>query len=268
MKTNECYTVITGASTGLGRELAIENARRGRNLILVALKGRNLPQLAEELGRKFGIRAVAKECDLTNECALDGLATSLLEDFSINGLINNAGVGTSSLFEQTSPEFMDRIIHLNIRATVLLTRLLMPELRAHPGAMVMNISSVAAFAPLPYKSIYPASKAFIYSFSRSLMWEMRPGNVRVVVVNPGPMVTNPDVAMRLLSQGWVARLGMLTAGEVAKAAMDGAEAGRNVIVPGLMSKINRMLLRLTPERLRFMLMSRVLHNELDTGSRI
>lgn len=262
MKTTEVYTLITGASMGLGREMAIECARRGRNLILVALPGRNLAQLCEELELNFGIRAVARECDLTDENALSKLAGDILVNYSVDQLINNAGVGGTARFDASSAAYLDRIIHLNVRATTMLTHLMLPALKDHPKALIMNISSVAAFGPLPFKTIYPASKAFIYSFSRSLSRELRHTGVRVVVVAPGPIVTNPDVAMRIISQGYLGRIGLLTAGEITRIALDGAEKGKEVIVPGFINRLNRFLARVTPESWRLSLMDKVLQKEL------
>jgi uncharacterized protein len=268
MKTPEAYTLITGASMGLGKELAIECARRGRNLILVALPGRNLEILCGEIEKKFGIQAVSRECDLTNEQALHDMAQEIISKYSINQLINNAGVGGTARFEEITPEYLDRIIHLNIRATTMLTHMLLPELKSHPKALIMNISSVAAFGPLPFKTIYPASKAFIYSFSRSLNTELRHTGVRVVVVTPGPIVTNPDVAMRIIRQGALGRIGLLTAGEITRLALDGAEKGKEVIVPGFMNGLNRLLARWTPESWRLSLMDRVFQKELTDQAKI
>ncbi|HSG67101.1 MAG TPA: SDR family NAD(P)-dependent oxidoreductase [Bacteroidales bacterium] len=265
MKTKEKYAFITGASMGLGRELAIESARRGRNVILVALPGRNLGQFCLELVRSYGVRAVAHECDLTDEKALNRLVKEVLENYSVDTLINNAGVGGTKRFEDSTPEYLDAIIHLNIRATTMLTRMMLPELRSHPGALIMNVASVAAFGPLPYKTIYPASKAFVYYFTRSLSRELRGTGVHVTVVTPGPIVTNPDVALRIMTQGGLGRLGLLTAGKIARLALDGAAKRRVVIVPGIMSRVNRFLLRWFPESWQLSLMSRIFEKELDYG---
>ena len=268
MKTKEKYTLITGASMGLGRELAIESARRGRNLILVALPGRNLAKLCEELTRRFGISAEARECDLTDEKKLNELVKDILSNFSVDRLVNNAGIGGSRRFEESTPDYLDSIIHLNIRATTMLCRMLLPELKSHQEALILNVASVAAFGSLPYKTIYPASKAFVYSFSRSLSRELHGTSVKVAVVTPGPIVTNPDVAMRIITQGMLARIGLLTAGKISRIALDAAERGKEVIVPGIMSRINRFLLHWCPESWRLALMSKVLKKELTNQERI
>ncbi len=266
MKTTESYTLITGASMGLGKELAIAFARKGRNLVLVALPGQNLSQLCEEINLAFGVKTVSKECDLTDEKALFEMADDILSNYSIDQLINNAGVGGTAAFETSSIEYLERIIHLNVRATTLLTRLALPSLKEHKKALIMNIASVAAFGPLPFKTIYPASKAFIYSFSRGLSRELRGTGVKVIVVTPGPFASNPDVTRRIMKQSFIARLGVLSSREITLRILAGAERGENVIVPGIMNRLNRFLIKFTPESVRLSFMDKVLQRELTVNA--
>jgi len=256
------YTLITGASTGLGKEIAIAYARQHKNLILVALPGRNLQQLCEELEHLYGIHAINYECDLTNEAALDEMAGYVTMNFSVNQLINNAGVGGTIRFADATCAYLDKIIHLNIRATTMLTRLLLPELMNHKKALILNVASMAAFGPIPYKTIYPASKAFIYSFSRSLSKELQGTGVRVVVVNPGQIVTNPDVTLRVIMQGFLGKISLLTAGKIARIVLAATEKGENVIIPGFFNRVSRLLIRLTPEFIRLNLLEKTFRREL------
>jgi short-subunit dehydrogenase len=262
MKQKLNYTVITGASAGLGKEMAIECARRGHNLILIALPGSGLPELCLELAEVYDNKTICYECDLANEYALEKMANWLNCNFSIDWLINNAGIGGTQKFEDASADYLDRIIHLNIRATTMITYLMLPELKRHPEALIMNVSSIAAFGPLPFKTIYPASKAFIYSFSRGLNSELKGTGVKVVVVAPGPFISNSDVSGRILKQSFLARLGVLTVREITRKAINGAEQGQKVIVPGLWNKINRSLLRWIPEEVSLSLMSGVMKREI------
>ncbi|MBP6872465.1 MAG: SDR family NAD(P)-dependent oxidoreductase [Bacteroidales bacterium] len=262
MKTQETYTLITGASMGLGRELATECARRGHNLLLVALPGSGLWELRDELKKNFRHHVECYECDLSDEAELEKLAARVTENYSVDRLINNAGVGGTKKFEDASSEYLDLIIHLNIRATTMLTRLLLPELKRHRKALIMNVSSLAAFGPLPYKTIYPASKAFIYSFSRGLSRELHGTGVSVVVVAPGPFISNADVAKRIMKQSFIARLGVLSAREITLKALKGAEKGQNVIIPGIWNRLNRLLMQLVPEDIRLSVLSNVLKREL------
>jgi len=262
MKANDNYTLITGASTGLGKEMAIECARRGHNLLLVALPESGLQELCHEIHLTYGRSAISYECDLANEYALEKMACWMNNNFSIDWLINNAGIGGTKRFEDASADYLDRIIHLNKRATTMITYLLLPELKRHHEALIINISSLAAFGPLPYKTVYPASKAFIYSFSRGLGRELRGTGVRVVVVTPGPFISNPDVASRIMKQGLLARLGVMSAREITIRSLTCAERGQKVIIPGLWNKVNWLLMRWVPEELRLSLMSGVVKKEL------
>jgi hypothetical protein len=262
MTTDVSYTVITGASMGLGREMAKECAKRGRNLILVALPDSGLKSLCNELTEAFKVRVFCYECDLTDETALENLSKWIKGNFSVDQLINNAGVGGTRKFEDVTPEYLDCIIHLNIRATTMLTYQLLPLLKMHSSALILNVSSLAAFGPLPYKTIYPASKAFIYSFSRGLSRELRKTGVKVVVVAPGPFISNLDVASRIRKQSLLGKLGVLSTLEITRQALSGAEHGQEVIVPGLWNKFNKYLMRWVPENMRLAFMEGVFKREL------
>ena len=257
-------TLITGASQGLGREIAIECARRGQDLVLVALPGRNLDAFCADLARQFGIRAWYYETDLTDKDAIVALVGEVLATHRVNFLVNNAGAGGTVLFDSSSLEYLDNIIQLNIRALSMLTRMLIPELKSHPKAFILNISSMAAFSPLPYKTVYPASKAFVTSFSRSLNRELRGTSVRVAAVHPGPILTNPDVTLRIIRQGAAGKVGLLRASEIARIAVDGIRRGKEVIVPGIMNKFNLFLIRIVPEQIRLNLVSKVIRREITT----
>ncbi len=260
--SGDAYTLITGASRGLGKEMAREYAGRGRNLILVALPGEGSKELCAELQSAYGVRVVCYECDLADEPSLEAMARWVIDHYSVDQLINNAGIGGAAKFEDAAVEGLDRIIHINIRATTMLTSRLLPLLKRHPKALILNVASLAAFGPLPYKTIYPASKAFVYFFSRTLSRELRGTGVRVVVLAPGPFVSNPDVTKRIMKHGRLARLGVLTARQISREAVSGAESGRAVIIPGFWNKLNRHLMRWAPENLVLFLMSRTIKKEI------
>jgi hypothetical protein len=262
VELQETYTLITGASKGLGKEMAREYARRGRNLILVALPGDGVKEFSAELERLYGIRVVFYECDLADEPALETMARWVIDHFSVDQLVNNAGIGGATKFEDAACAGLDRIIHINIRATTMLTSRLLPLLKRHSKALILNVASLAAFGPLPYKTIYPASKAFIYSFSRALCRELRGTGVRVVVLAPGPFISNPDVAGRIMKHGRLAKLGVLTAKQISRQAVSGAERGRKVIIPGFWNKVSRRLMHWAPEYLLLSLMSKAIEKEL------
>lgn len=170
MHNNNLYTVITGASKGLGRELAIECAQNNINLILIALPSEDLKSLCEQLMNKFKIKAQYYEVDLTEIDSILNLFNKIKENYKINGIINNAGLGGSMPFNTSSIKYLDNMILLNIRALSLLTRLFVPELMEHKKSYILNIASMAAYSPIPYKTVYPASKAYVYYFSTIMTW--------------------------------------------------------------------------------------------------
>jgi uncharacterized protein len=155
--------LITGASKGLGKELALACAKRQYNLILVALPQSNIQGLADQITEDYGVEVETFEYDLTEEFKIYELADHVCKKGPLDILINNAGCGGTGEFEHSPVEYIDLVLKLNIRATSMLTRLLIPSLKASAGrSYVMNISSMAAFCPIGYKHVYPASKVFLY----------------------------------------------------------------------------------------------------------
>ncbi|MFC2126217.1 SDR family NAD(P)-dependent oxidoreductase [Bacteroidota bacterium] len=257
------FTLITGASTGLGKELAIECASRKMNLILVSLPGENLPCLCKLLKSEYKVIVQCYEIDLTLKNAPYKLFSWINDQFSLKIIINNAGIGGTIPFDQSSIKFIDDIIQLNIRAVSVLTRLLIPELKKHSRAYILNVSSMAAYSPMPYKSVYTASKAFIYHFSRGLREELKGTSIRVSVLNPGPIMTNSDVIARILKQGFWGRIGLVTAKRIARIAIRSMLKERTVIIPGFFNKIYLVLVRLIPVSIVLPLIAMKLRKELE-----
>ena len=263
MENSSLYSLITGASTGLGREFAIECARRGMNLILVSLPGENLPELCSWLASKYRVFVFYYETDLSEKTEVEKLAAWVTGNFSVNMLINNAGIGGTKAFDTVSADYIDRLIQLNVRATSLLVRLMIPELKMHRRAYILNVSSMAAFSPLPYKTVYPASKAFVYHFTRGLKAELRNTKIRVSVVNPGPIMTNPDVTSRIKKQGALARLSLIPAQTIARISIHGLMLGKAVIIPGYINRLNVFMLKLIPPTIRLAMSCKVIQRELS-----
>jgi hypothetical protein len=260
---SKIFTVITGASTGLGKELAIECASRKMNLILASLPGEKLPYLCNWLKSEYKISIHYYEIDLTRKNAPYELFDWINDNYSVNVIINNAGIGGTMPFDQSSVKFIDDIIQLNIRAVSVLTRLLIPELKQHKRAYILNVASMAAFCPMPYKSVYPASKAFIYHFSRGLHEELRGTSIRVSVISPGPIMTNSDVISRILKHGFWGRIGLVTAKRIARIAIRSMLKERIVIIPGFFNKIYVVLVRLIPASIVLPLLSMQFRKEFE-----
>lgn len=257
------YALITGASSGLGKEFAIQCARRGMNIILVALPGGFTRSLAEELELAYGIAAPVYEFDLTDTRQLISNTQEITEKYRVRLLINNAGIGGTSSILETSLERIDHIIQLNVRSTSLITRLLIPHLLREGNSYIMNISSMAAFSPIAYKTVYPASKAFISSFSLSLREELNGTGISVSVVYPGPIMTNCYTAHRIIGQGLKGKIGLLPSSRIAAIALDKTLQRHPTIVPGLMNRINHFLMGLIPESIRLKIISREVKKEIQ-----
>jgi short-subunit dehydrogenase len=263
MKTNTEYTLITGASLGLGREFAIACAKRNMNLILISLPGEKLPVLAEYIAFRYRVKVVWFELDLTKKESLLRLHDLISRQYPVNMIINNAGFGGSRLFECSPLDYLDNMIQLNIRALSLLTRLMIGNLKQQPRAWIMNISSMAAFSPMPFKTLYPASKAFVYYFSRGLAEELKDTRISVSVVHPGPMMTNDEVSSRIRKQGFSGRMCLLSIERIAGFCLGEMLKGKKVIIPGFLNRINWILLKLVPLSWQMSLLSRMVKRELS-----
>lgn len=215
-KLKNQFAVITGASQGLGRAFALELARRHYNVVLVSLPEQNLEQLSEWISKEYKVEAIYYETDFSVDSNIRLLSSWLNKNFNISILINNAGIGGTQSFEQAHIDYIDAIIQVNIKATVLLTHQLLTNLKRQPHSYILNVSSIAAFSPMGYKTVYPASKAFVHSFSRGLYAELKDTNVFVSVINPGAMATNKEITSRIERQGIFGKLTLLDPAKVAR----------------------------------------------------
>ncbi len=255
------FALITGASQGLGRSFAIELAKRGHNLLLVSLPNEGLPALASQLGLQ-GVSVHFFETDLSQKENVVALAEAINHRFALSILVNNAGRGGTRRMENADLAYLDGILQLNVVAPALLTKLLLPNLRRQERAWVLNVSSMAAFSPIGFKTVYPASKAFVRHFSLGLKEELKGTAISVSVVYPGPMKTNAEVIQRIENQGFKGGVGLLHPDEVASIAIQQMLHGKTNIIPGFANKMNRWLMALLPESLVIWLVSRAVSKEL------
>ena len=200
----------------MGRSFARELAAKGINTILVSLPDENLAGFNQEIRNSYGVNSQFYELDLTRPEELEPFIEQLNDRFEIFLLINNAGIGGTMKFDHAQTRDIDNIIKLNVWVVSVLAHKLMPNLLRQPKGYILNVSSIAAGSPMGYKTVYPASKAFVYSFSLGLNEELKDTNVSVSVVNPGPMATNSEGSSRLNKHGLFARMITLCPDEVAR----------------------------------------------------
>jgi short-subunit dehydrogenase len=255
------YTLITGASDGFGKALAIECARRKMNLVLVALPGPELSNLAGFIQKNFLVDVKTFEKDLTNEADCYDLHLDILFlDLRINILINNAGIGNTQMFTETSTEFLKRQIKLNVMATTLLTSLFIPELKKHGPAYLLNIGSLSCFFYLPKKQVYGATKSFIYFFSKCLRRELRQENISVSVACPGGMNTNFSVSLINRTTNFISRISILNPEKVAPIVIGKMLKGKAVIVPGRMNQFSMLLNKLLPSCIKNIMTAKLMND--------
>ncbi|MDM9632246.1 SDR family NAD(P)-dependent oxidoreductase [Robiginitalea aurantiaca] len=258
MESKHEYALITGASLGIGREIAKEFAQRKINTLLVALDTPELYQIQKDLREDFHIRAETYPADLTDPaCAIAIHQWCKENDFVVKYLINNAGIGESGFLEDIALKRYCQMIDLNTKAYIALTHQFLPDLKKLGEAYIMNTSSMEATLPLPYKAVYTGTKNFIYAFSLALNQEVRRYGVRVSVLCPGPVLTNEEGLKRIEAQGKKARMMMLYPDQVASYAIKNLLGGRLVINPGRMNRWINRLQRLIPMHLKMRILEQM-----------
>ena len=223
------YALITGASGGIGKELAKQFANGGFDLILVARNETALHELKLELEANCGIHVLCLPCDLTS----DGAANALLEELQkqaiqVSVLVNNAGFGDSGAFLDADWNKQKNMVRLNILTLMEMTYLFGNEMRKQGYGRILNLSSVAAFSSGPYMSIYYASKAFVLSFSESVHRELAGSGVTVTALCPGPTRTGFEAAAGMGKESKMFRLFPQSAEQVAKAGYRACMKGKAV----------------------------------------
>lgn len=255
---NKTYTLITGASRGIGRAFAFECASRGMHLLLVALPEAALEETKSRVNKCFLVDVITYGMDLTDPAAVEALYTFCLrQKIAVNILINNAGMGSGGRFENSSQQLYLSMLKLNSQAVTLMTYHFLPMLKQQPFAFILNMSSMEATLPLPYKSVYTGTKSFIYSFSLALREELADSPVGVSVLCPGPVLTNPDGLKRMNAHGKRAKMVMLMPEEVAKIGIRNLLKGRGVIVPGRINWTIVKVMKFFPTSLKMKLLERV-----------
>jgi uncharacterized protein len=235
--------VITGASSGIGEQIARELARRGYRLVLVARRADKLTEVAETLGGRAHVIPIdlAKPADratLPDEVAALGLVTDIL--------VNNAGLATVGPVAESDPETELNVIQVDVAAVLDLCCRFLPGMVARGRGAVLNVATVGAFGAIPGQASYGAAKAFVMSYTQAMREELRGTGVTAATLCPGPVRTKKSLPKFLWEE----------ADAVAKAGIDGLASGRAVIVPGIANRAASVLYHHAPRRLLLPLIAR------------
>ncbi|MFZ5833407.1 MAG: SDR family oxidoreductase [Planctomycetota bacterium] len=246
-RLQQSRALITGASSGIGRAVALEFAKHGTSLVLLARREDRLRALAAEL-QPTGSLVEVVVGDVTDPAVRHAAVDRCQSRFGgLDVLVNNAGVGAMGRFVDAGPERLRRVMEVNFFALVEMTRLALPLLRDGRGPMIVNVSSILGRRAVPYSCEYSASKFAVHGFSESLRTELAPLKIGVMVVSPGTTETEffDSVLEKTASPKWPEHR-PVTAESVAQAIVRGMRAGRHEIVPYTWGRLLLALNRLSP----------------------
>jgi len=231
--------LVTGASSGIGAEIAGLLAERGHGVTLVARREERLTALADEVRAKWRVRAEVIACDLSDHAERERLVAEIAaRGLQVRTLINNAGFGSAGAFQDLDVDGELRMVRTNVEAIVHLCGAFVPGMVTHGEGAILNVASTAAFQPLPRQSTYSASKAFVLAFTEALSSDLTGTGVTATALCPGPVRTE----FTEQHEGFDAAAGTpdfvwMSADECARAAMRGLERGKRVVVPGVGNRI-------------------------------
>ncbi|MGQ0639194.1 MAG: SDR family NAD(P)-dependent oxidoreductase [Gemmatimonadaceae bacterium] len=248
MTTNAKYAVVTGASSGIGAELAEELAGRGYDIVAIARREERLVELCTRITSAGG-RCTVVTADLATYNERERVAAALSPNANqIEVLINNAGFGAHGFFHTTDLDRGLELIDVNCAALVHLTKRILPWMLHRKRGYIMNLASVAAFQPGPVMALYYASKAFVLSFSEALSEECDGTGVVVSALCPGTIPTEFQAKAELASSAPPAYASKMSARDVAQRGLDAMFSGRRVFVPAARNRFAIFVNRFLPRR--------------------
>src|SRR6266576_1003000 len=242
---NAKWAIITGASSGIGRALAIEFAGNGFNVALVARNETALGDVAAECARRSGAETEIIAADLSDMDALEALARRLISrKRAYEVLVNNAGFGIHGDFSSTDIEQNIQLVNVQLAAALKLTRAVLPSMIERRSGPILNVASVYSFSPVPFQSVYAACKAFLLSFSSALQNELKGTGVTVTAFCPGGTQTEfrsrAGIGQKHTSSG-------MTAEAAARIAYLETLRGKHIVVPGFVNRVFVFLAQLLPD---------------------
>jgi len=261
---SDSIALITGASGGIGAELARELARRGHAVALVARRRDRLAALADELQDEYGVRTEAITADLARPASRARIQGRLTElGLGVDILVNNAGFATGGPFHESDPARELEQVRVLVEAVVALTSAFLPAMVRRRRGAILNVASTAAMQPLPYAAGYSAAKAYVLTFSEAIHQEVAARRVTVTALAPGPVDTEFwDIA------GWQAggrsferaipSPALISARDAARAGIEGLAAGKRVVIPGLPMRAAMLASRYIPHAVKLPVVERVM----------
>jgi uncharacterized protein len=249
MSTQQPWAMVTGASSGLGREFAVQLAQQGYNLVLTARRQSVLDELATELRNSSTIQVAVIPADLTSADQVQQLLSELeRRQINIELLISNAGMGHFGPFAEQTTEQIQEMLRLNIEAPTLLLHQLAQKMHAAGRGQILQVSSYAGLQPIPRYSVYSAAKSYAIALIQALRYEYRKSPVKLAVLAPGFMQTGFHEAAGHEHTRWMKMLS-LTPASVVTAGLAGLKKGQWLITPGWWYKINNVVARFLPRSL-------------------
>lgn len=240
--------LVTGASSGIGADLARLFAKDGNDVVLVARSEEKLQSLAAALGREFNVTARVIVADLAKPDAAQDVVDAL-GGVTIDTLVNNAGYGVAGPFAETDVNAELQMIQVNVVALTHLTKLLLPGMLARKHGRILNVASTAAFQPGPLMAVYYATKAYVLSFTEALAEEVSGSGVTVTALCPGPTATGFAAAADMESSRLFNMLPLMTSEKVAAYGYRALRRGKRIAIPGVRNRLMAQSLRVSPRRL-------------------
>jgi len=248
--TSGVYALVAGGSKGIGYAIAEALARRNYNLILIARHPDSLLAAKNKLETEYPIHVETLSLDLEKDQTADSIARWCTQrDIHLKMLCNVAGFGGARDYLSLPLDTLRYMVRLNIESCMALSLVLLPLLEKNAPSYILNVASMAGFAPIPVKNMYSATKSAVVFFSYSLRYQLKAKHISVSCLSPGPVFTKPEIEADTKKKlGWFGKKMAVPQSKVGEIAVRNTLKGRMMIVPGTLSKISSVIIRVLPRR--------------------
>jgi uncharacterized protein len=245
------YALVAGGSKGIGYAIAEALARRGYNLILIARHTAALHEARAKLETAYGVHVETLAYDLSHEDAAPRIAEwCKARNIPLKILCNVAGLGGADDYLKVPLDTVQYMVRLNVTSCMAMSLTLLPLLEKNAPAYILNVASMAGYAPMPTKNVYSATKSAVIFFSYSLHYQLRDKDISVSCLTPGPVFTKPSIERETKRQlGWLGRQMAVPPERVGEITVRQTLKGRLLIIPGTLAKVTSSVLRILPRRL-------------------